>query len=55
MNVELSEEEREKVRHALEEYLSNLRAEVVKTEKHGWKEGLHNERDVLKAVVEKLR
>lgn len=54
MNLELSEEQKQIVRHALEQYLSNLREEIVKTEKHEWKEGLHNEEDVLKAVIGKL-
>jgi hypothetical protein len=51
MELKLNEDEKAIVRHALEEYLSNLRGEIVKTEKHEWKEGLHKEEDVLKKVV----
>jgi hypothetical protein len=54
MNIELTNEARDIVRHALGVYLSDLREEIVKTEKHEWKEGLHNEEDVLKEVIEKL-
>jgi hypothetical protein len=54
MNIELTNEVKDIVRHALEVYLSDLREEIVKTEKHEWKEGLHNEEDVLKWVIKKL-
>ncbi len=54
MNLELSEEEREIVHHALKVYLSDLRQEVVKSERHDWKAGLHNEEEVLKRIIEKL-
>ena len=51
MQLELNEEERRTVRHALEVYLSDLREEIVKTEKHEWRVGLHAEEDVLKRVI----
>jgi hypothetical protein len=54
MDLVLTEEERDVTRHALEEYLSNLREETVKTEKHEWKKGLHNEEDVIKGVIQML-
>lgn len=54
MNLELTDEQKGIVRHALEVYLSDLREEIVKTEKHEWKEGLHKEEDVLKETIEKL-
>ncbi len=54
MKLELNEHEQKIVRHALEDYLSNLREEIVKTEKHDWKAGLHEEEDVLKKVIMKL-
>jgi hypothetical protein len=44
MNLELTSEAKDIVRHALNVYLSDLREEIVKTEKHEWKEGLHNGR-----------
>lgn len=55
MDIELNEEQARAVRHALEVYLSNLRAEIVKTEKHEWKAGLHREQETLEAVIAKLR
>lgn len=54
MNLELSDEEREMVRRALMVYLSDLREEVAKSERHEWKAGLHNEEEILKGVIEKL-
>ena len=55
MNLELTDQERDVIRRALEVYLSDLREEITKTEKHDWKKGLHEEEDVLKQVIEKLR
>lgn len=54
MNLELTDEEKKIVHHALAGYLTNLREEIVKTEKHEWKVGLHNEQDILKKVIERL-
>ncbi len=54
MNLELTTYEKDIVRHALKVYLSDLREEIVKTEKHEWKEGLHKEENVLKTFIEKL-
>lgn len=55
MNLELTDEERKMVRHALEVYLSDLRQEIVKAESHEWKVGLHEEQDVLRKIIEKLK
>lgn len=55
MHIELTDNERKIVCHALEVYLSDLRSEITKTEKHEWKKGLHNEEDTLKEVIEKLK
>lgn len=54
MQLELNEEEVRILRQALEVYVSNLREEIVKTEKHEWREGLHREEDVLKLVIARL-
>jgi len=54
MNLELNDEEKGIIRHALEVYLSDLREEIVKTEKHDWKVKLHKEEDILKETIEKL-
>lgn len=55
MHIELTDDERKIVCHALKVYLSRLRGEITKTEKHEWKEGLHNEEDTLKEVIKKLK
>ncbi len=54
IHLRLTEYEANVVKHALEDYLSNLREEIVKTEKHEWKKGLHTEEDALKSILEKL-
>jgi hypothetical protein len=54
MLFEFSEAERNTVRHALEIYVSDLREEIVKTEKHEWREALHLEKQLLEAVIEQL-
>jgi chemotaxis protein histidine kinase CheA len=54
MNLVLNESEGKMVRNALETYVSNLREEIVKTEKHDWKKSLHDEEDTLKSVLEQL-
>ncbi len=54
MNLELSDEGKSVVKHALEVYLSNLREEVVKTEKHDWKVSLHEEENILKETIKNL-
>ncbi|MBW1759241.1 MAG: hypothetical protein JRG68_05805 [Deltaproteobacteria bacterium] len=54
MNIELTEEAKDIVRNALKIYLSDLRAEIVKTEKHEMKQSLHNEEDIIKDTIQKL-
>ena len=54
MNLELTEDERSVVRHALEVYLSDLREEIAKTEKHAWLQGLKREEQVLNQVIGRL-
>ena len=54
MQLELNDEERGFVRHALESYLSDLREEIVKTEKHEWRQALHKEEQALKNVIKWL-
>ncbi len=54
MNLELTDKERDVLRHALEVYVSDLREEITKTEKHEWKTALHEEKDVLKQVIQRL-
>lgn len=54
MNLELSDKESKILLHAIEVYLSDLREEIVKAEKHEWKVGLHDEQEVLKGLLKKL-
>ncbi|NSW57836.1 MAG: hypothetical protein HPY44_17680 [Armatimonadetes bacterium] len=54
MELTLSDQERDAVRHALEVYLGELREEIVKTEKREWKTKLHEEEDLLKQVLARL-
>lgn len=54
MMLELSDKEKEILKHALEDYLSNLREEIVKTEAHTWKRDLHAEEDAIKKILDKL-
>lgn len=54
MQLELNEEEVSVLREALEDYISDLREEIVKTEKHEWREALHREESILKAVQGRL-
>ena len=51
MNIEVSQEEKEVVCHALDVYLRELRGEIVKTEKHDMKVDLHREEDLLKSFI----
>ena len=54
MVLELSDKEKEILKHAIGIYLSDLREEIVKTEAHQWKPPLHEEEDVLKKLLDKL-
>lgn len=55
MNIELTDQERGAIVSALQTYLSNLREEIAKTEKHEWKAQLHDEENILNRVIEKLK
>jgi hypothetical protein len=54
MNLELNDEQKEIMRHALEIYVSDLRVEIVRTEKYEWRQGLHREKDVLNEIIAKV-
>src|SRR5690606_23052264 len=54
MLFDFSEAERNTMRRALEIYLSDLREEIVKTEKHEWREQLQQEKKILEGVIEQL-
>jgi hypothetical protein len=54
MKLELTEEETHLLHKVLEGYISELREEIVHTEKHEWRVALHREEDVLKAIMGRL-
>ena len=54
MLFDFSEPERNTARRALEIYVSDLREEIVKTEKHEWRQALHEEKEILEGVIEQL-
>lgn len=54
MLFDFTEAERNTIRNALEIYLTDLREEIVKTEKHEWREALHLEKQILEGVLEQL-
>lgn len=54
MLFDFSEAERNTARRALEIYVTELREEIVKTEKHEWREALHEEKRILEGVIEQL-
>lgn len=51
MNVDLKEEEKKVICHALNVYLTDLRGEISKTEKHDMKVDLHAEEKVIKNFI----
>ena len=53
-NLELSEMEKDKLVHAIEYYLSNLRMEIAGTDSSFFKAELKSERDLLKGILERL-
>ncbi len=54
MALELSDEERAILKKTVENYLSSLRAEIYRTEKHDFKVPMKREEEVLKGLIEKL-
>ena len=54
MLFDFSEPERNTARRALEIYVSDLREEIVKTERHEWRQALHEEKELLEGVIEQL-
>ena len=54
MLFDFTEAERNVARRALELYVSELREEIVKTEKHEWRQALHEEKEILQRVIEQL-
>jgi hypothetical protein len=55
MNLAAQNSERQILQHALEWYLSELRQEIVKTEKFDMRTRLHHEEDILKKFIFQLK
>ncbi len=55
MNLELTDQEKDKLILVLENFIPNLRAEIASGVKHDWKVELHKEEDILKKILEKLK
>jgi len=51
MNVDLKEEEKKVICHALKVYLTDLRGEISRTEKHDMKVDLHEEERVIENFI----
>ena len=54
MLFDFTEPERNTMRRALEHYVSELREEIVETEKHEWLQALREEKAILNGVIEQL-
>lgn len=54
MVLEISDKEKEVIKHVLEYYLSELREEVVKAEDVKWKPPLHEEEEIINKLIAKL-
>jgi hypothetical protein len=54
MLFDFTEAERNTARRALELYVSELKDEIGKTERHEWRESLRLEREILERVIEQL-
>jgi hypothetical protein len=54
MTLELNDEESRLLVSVVNNYISNLRQEIAKTEKHEWSEALHREEVLLKAILSRL-
>ncbi|MER3420002.1 MAG: hypothetical protein C4290_05535 [Chloroflexota bacterium] len=55
MQLTLEPDEAEILRDVLTVYLSDLRAEIYKTESYETRRELHRREDVLKKIIEQLR
>jgi hypothetical protein len=54
MALELSDEERTLLKKVIDNYLSSLRAEIYRTEKHDFKVPMKREEELLKGMIERL-
>ncbi len=54
MVLELTEKEKEILKIALESFESDLRDEMVKTDKKNWRYALKGEEKVIRSILEKV-
>lgn len=54
MALELSDEERTLLKKVIDNYLSSLRAEIYRTEKHDFKVPMKREEELLNGIIERL-
>jgi hypothetical protein len=55
MKLDLSHKEKEIMVSLLEYYIPVLRTEIASGVKHNWRIALHQEEDVLKEILERLK
>jgi hypothetical protein len=55
VKIELSAQEAEELAGILEDYLSDLRMEIVDTEAHDFREGLKKRKELVGRVVDQLK
>jgi len=51
--MEVKDEEKKIVCHAINNYLDNLRQEIIRTESHDMKSDLVREKEILQSVIER--
>ncbi len=55
VRIELSAQEAEELSRILEDYVSDLRMEIVDTEAHDFREGLKKRKEFLSRLVDQLK
>ncbi len=54
MELTLSDDEARLLRTVLERFLSDLRMEIVDTEKYDWRQEMKQDEEVLKSLISRL-
>jgi hypothetical protein len=55
MNLEINNNEKEKLVHVLEHFIPELRGEIASGVKHDWKIEMKNEEKILQGILDKLK
>jgi len=55
MNLELTNQERDMLILVLENFIPDLRVQIASGVKHDWRVKLHEEEEILKVILEKLK